>query len=91
MAKYKESVMKAASMGIQATRDTFILPSDVQNLAKKRAEELYQRHKNDALSVRMWTEENADAVFFFQEHETIDLNQAPQLECTYTLGIQTDW
>jgi hypothetical protein len=36
----------------------------------------------------MWVEENTDAVFFFQEHESIDLNEAPREECTYILGIQ---
>jgi hypothetical protein len=91
MAKHKESVMKAAALGVESTRDTFILPSDVYNLAKKRAQELYERHKNDAVSIRMWAEENIDAVFFFQEHDSIDLNEEPRPECTYTLGIQTSW
>jgi hypothetical protein len=64
MAKHKESVMKAAALGVESTRDTFILPSDVYNLAKKRAQELYEKHKNDAVSVHMRVEENTDAVFF---------------------------
>jgi hypothetical protein len=91
MAKHKDSVMKSAMLGVQPTRDTFILPSDVYNLAKKRAQELYEKHKVDAVSVRMWAEENTDSVFFFQEHGSIDLNEAPRPECTYTLGIKTDW
>jgi hypothetical protein len=83
--------MRAAMLGSEATGDTFILPSDVYNLAKKRAEELYQKHKIDAVSVQMWAEENPDSVFFFQQHESIDLTEAPWPVCTYTLGIQTDW
>lgn len=67
MAKHKDAVMRAAMLGSKATRDTFILPSDVYNLAKKSAEELYQKHKIDAVSVRMWAEENPDSVFFFPE------------------------
>jgi hypothetical protein len=39
----------------------------------------------------MWTEENHDFVFIYQEHEVIDVNLPPKDECTYTLGIQTDW
>jgi hypothetical protein len=34
----------------------------------------------------MWIEENADSVFIYQEHEIVDLNEAPKEECTYTLG-----
>jgi hypothetical protein len=47
--------------------------------------------KNDALSVRMWTEENRDCIFIYQEYELIDINAEPEEECTYTLGIQTEW
>jgi hypothetical protein len=39
----------------------------------------------------MWTEENRDCVFIYQEHELIDINSDPKEEYTYTLGIQTEW
>jgi hypothetical protein len=47
--------MEAARLGVKPTRDTFIMPSDVHNVAKKKAQEMWEKHKNDALSVRMWT------------------------------------
>jgi hypothetical protein len=45
--------MEAARLGIKPTRDTFIMPLDVQNVAKKRAREIWEKHPNDALSIRM--------------------------------------
>jgi hypothetical protein len=39
----------------------------------------------------MWTEENHDYVFIYHEHELKDINMDPKEECTYTLGIQTEW
>jgi hypothetical protein len=65
--------------------------NDIHNIAKKRTQELYQKHKNNALSVRMWIEENRDYVFIYQEHELIGINLDTKEECTYTLGIQIDW
>jgi hypothetical protein len=91
MQLHQEHVLEAAKQGIQATRDTFIMLDDIHNIAKKRAQELYQKHKNDAISVRMWTEENPEFVFKYQEHELVDVNLPPKEDCTYTLGIQTEW
>jgi hypothetical protein len=88
---HQEHILEAARQGIKPTRDTIIMLDDIHNIAKKRAQELYQKHKNDALSVHMWTEENWDCVFNYQEHELIDINAEPKEECTYTLGIQTEW
>jgi hypothetical protein len=88
---HQQEIMEASRLGIKPTRDTFIMPLDVQNIAKKRAQEMWENHSNDALSVRMWTEETANSVFIYQEYETLDLNEAPKEECTYTLGIQTEW
>jgi hypothetical protein len=53
MAKHKEGVMKAAMLGVQPKRDMFILPSNVYNIAKKRVQELYEKHKVDAQLVRI--------------------------------------
>jgi hypothetical protein len=82
--------MEAVRLGLKPNRDTFIMHADVQNIAKLRAQEMWQKHNNDALSVRMWTEENRDCVFIYQEHETLDMNEPPKEECTYILGIQTE-
>jgi hypothetical protein len=55
MQLHQEHVMEAAKQGIPPTRGTFIMLDDIHNIAKKRAQELYQKHKNDAISVCMWT------------------------------------
>ena len=73
------------------TRDTFLLPSDVGNIVRKRAEELWMKHPSDPISVRMWTTENPENVFYYQEHSLIDLNSSSQCEAPFTLGIQTEW
>ena len=53
MQLYQEYVLGAAKEGVKPTRDTFIMLDDIHNITKKRAQELYQKHSNDALSVRM--------------------------------------
>lgn len=45
------------------TQDTFVLPYDVKNVAKKQADELWQKHQKDPPSVRMWILENPELVF----------------------------
>jgi hypothetical protein len=35
--------------------DTFMLPSDVRNIVRKRVEELWMKHPSDPISVHMWT------------------------------------
>jgi hypothetical protein len=83
--------MEASRLGVKPTRDTFIMPSNVHNVVKKRAQEMWEKYKSDALNVCMWTKENANCVFIYQEHETLDMNEPPKEECTYILGIQTEW
>ena len=72
------------------TRDTFLLPTDVRNICRKRAEELWMKHPSDPVSVRMWTHENLDSVFYYQEHDLMDLNSSTQSDAPFTLGIQTE-
>ncbi len=73
------------------TCETFVLPSDVRNLAKKRADKLWQKHPKDPISVRMWVLENLELVFFYFEHAPLDFNLLKQDETPFTLGIQTTW
>ena len=91
MQLHQEHVLEATRQGIKPTRNTFIILDDIHNIAKKRTRELYQKYKNNVVNVRMWIEENHDYVFIYQEHELININLDPKEECTYTLGIQTDW
>jgi len=54
--------------------DTFVLPSDVRNLAKKKANELWHKHPKDPINVRMWVLENHDSIFYYVQHAPLDLN-----------------
>jgi len=54
MAHHKVYIKEKALNNELVTHDTFVLPSDVRNLAKKIANELWQKHPKDLISVRMW-------------------------------------
>ena len=91
MQQHTKEVRELALSNGPVTRDTFLLPSDVRNVVRKRAEELWMKHPSDPISVRMWTTENPDNVFYYQEHSLMDLNSSTQSEVPFTLGIQTEW
>jgi hypothetical protein len=55
------------------------------------AEDLWQKHEKDAVSVCMWKDENPKCVFYYQEHGLLDLNEMRQDDTPFILGIQTDW
>jgi hypothetical protein len=73
------------------TWDTFVLPFDIRNLAKKWANELWQKHWKDPLSVRTWVLENHELVFYYVKHAPLDLNISNQNDTPFTLGIQITW
>jgi len=91
MQQHTKEVRELALANGPVTRDTFLLPSDVRNIVRKRAEELWMKHPSDPISVRMWTTENPDNVFYYQEHSLLDLNSSTQSEAPFTLGIQIEW
>jgi hypothetical protein len=86
----KEVRELAVSNGL-VSRDTFLLPSDVRNICRKREEDLWEKHPSDPISVRMWAAENPDSVFYYQEHSLMDLNSQTQDDSPFTIGIQTEW
>lgn len=51
-----------------------IMPSDLCNIANKLAKELWEKHPHDAMSVRMWTDENLDCFYHYQEYGNLELN-----------------
>ncbi len=57
----------------------------------KEIDELWQKHRKDPLSVRMWVLENPKLVFYYVEHAPLDLNISNQDDTPFTLGIQTTW
>ena len=91
MQQHTKEVRELALANGPVTRDTFLLPSDVRNIVRKRAEELWMKDPSDPISVRMWTAENPDNVFYYQEHSLMDLNYSTQAEAPFTIGIQTEW
>ena len=92
MAEHKTEVMRLAENNIPVSRDTFIMPSDVYNIANKLAKELWEKHPKDAMSVRMWTEKNSDSWYHYQEYGNLELNDPPPSEDDpFCLAIQTDW
>lgn len=91
MSQHRSLVSMLARTNGPVTRDTFVQPHDVRNLARRRAEELWQKHPNETESVKMWKNKNPDMVFFYQEHALLNLNVMKQDDTPFTLGIQTEW
>jgi hypothetical protein len=85
MTHHKSYVKEQALKNELVTCDTFVLPLDVRNLAKKRVDELWQKHLQDMFSVKMWVLENPKSMFFYIEHAPLDLNLLKQYETLFTL------
>jgi hypothetical protein len=91
MAHHKAYVKKKALNNEPMTCDTFVLPFDVRNLVKKRANELWHKHPKDPINVKMWVMENPNLVFYYVQHAFLDLNLLNQDDTPFTFGIQTPW
>jgi hypothetical protein len=70
------------------TRDTFVLPFDIKNLANKRVNELWQKHPKDPTSVRIWVMENPKSMFYYFEHVLMDLDCTSQYHTPFSIGIK---
>jgi hypothetical protein len=90
MVHHKTYVKKALNNELM-TCDTFVLPCDVRNLAKKKVDELWHKHPKDPINVRMWVLENPNSIFYYVQHAFLDLNLLNQDDTPFTLGIQTPW
>jgi hypothetical protein len=91
MAHHKAYVKEKALNNEHVTLDTFVLPFDIKNLAKKKVNELWQKHPKDPINVRMSILENLDPVFYYVQHAPLDLNLLNQDDTPFTLGIQIPW
>ena len=90
--EHKIEVMQHVENTLPATRDTFIMHSDVYNITNKLVKKLWEKHPNDAMSVRMWTEKNPDSWYYQHEYGNLELNEPPPSEDDlFCLAIQTDW
>jgi len=91
MQQHTKEVRELALSNGVVTRDTLLLPVDVRNICRKRAEELWEKHPSDPVSVRMWVMENPENVFYYQEHDLLDINSQVQDDSPFTLGVQSEW
>jgi len=91
MAHHKAYVKEKTLNNEHVTHDTFVLPSDIKNLAKKKTNELWQKHPKAPIGVKMLILENLDLIFYYVQHATLDLNLPNQNDTPFTFGIQTPW
>jgi hypothetical protein len=91
MIQHKAFVMEMALSNAPVSRDMFVMAHDVRNIANKRTEETWMKHKKETLSIRLWKDENIKQVFFYQEHGLLDMNKVKQDDAPFTLGFHTDW
>jgi hypothetical protein len=75
---HKAYVKEHALQNEPITWDTFVLPFDIKNLAKKWVDELWQKCQKDPLSLKMWVLENPKSIFYYVEHAPLDLNISNQ-------------
>ncbi len=74
MSHHKAHVRKMPLKNELVTYNTFVLPSNVKNLAKKQASELWQKHCKDPTNVKMWILQNLNLVFSYVQHAPKDFN-----------------
>lgn len=91
MIQHKAWVMEMALTNAPVSRDMFVQAHDVRNIANKRAQETWMKHKKETVSIRLWKDENIKEVFFYQEHGLLDVNKKEQEDSPFTLGFQTVW
>ena len=80
MGEHKAEVMSCAQLNLPSTRDTFIMPSDVYNIANKLVKELWEKHPSDAMSVRLWIDKNLECWYHYREYGNQELNDPPPPE-----------
>lgn len=72
------------NLAYSISRDDFLTPKDVSNIAKQLARIRQEVADDDALSTRLWCLLNKGDVFVYQEQSMSD-------NLHFILGIQTDW
>jgi hypothetical protein len=93
MDKHLEDLQERIQKGtLEVDRDIFLEEQDIQNLANGIYGETWRLHKNDAASVRMWTQRNPQDWFYYKQ-TTIEEVLGPLTgdNMPFTLGIQTPW
>lgn len=72
------------NLAYHISRDDFLTPKDVSNIAKQLAHIRHEADDDDALSTRLWCLLNKGDVFIYQEQSAAD-------NVDFILGLQTDW
>lgn len=91
MALHRLNVKKIMDGQQEITRDLFLTDQDVRYLSNKKAKETYQFHPHDALSVKMWVQQNTESVFYYQETTSLVGGSLNGDNMPFTIGIQTPW
>jgi hypothetical protein len=91
MVHHKTYVIKKALWNEPIICDTFVLPSNIKNLTKKKVDELWQKDLKDLVSVKIWVMKNPKSMFYYVEHVMMELNCTSQDDMPFTLGIQLPW
>jgi hypothetical protein len=63
MQQHTKEVQELVVSNGLVTRDMLLLPSDVRNICRKRAEDMWEKHPSDPINVRMWATENHKRTF----------------------------
>jgi hypothetical protein len=91
MDQYKACVKDRTLNNELVIRDIFLLPSDVRNLGKNKANELWQKQPKDPISVKMWVLESPYSSFYYVQHALLDLNLPNKDDTPFTFKIQSPW
>lgn len=70
-------------------KGTFIMAHDIKNLPKVYHKALW--HLSHPISVKMWVDENPQAVICYHKHCFFDLNTQTQNDMPFTSKIQMPW
>jgi len=75
----------------EANKDTFVCPTNLENLFKKQAKKLWQKHKKGLMSVHMWVNENKESLSHCNEYGIWDLISMLDGDMSFTIGIEIEW
>jgi hypothetical protein len=91
MSMHIEWALQMKSECIVPDRNRFLREWDVRNIASDLRKNIYERHPNDAESVRLWIQANPDQVFFYQEFGDVKIALPGELNgesMPFVIGIQ---
>ena len=89
---HRTQVMKLVAQGVPAERCHFLREWDVRNIAKGLKKTEYERHKNDAESVKLWVQAYPELVFFYHETKRVPVSGTLTADnVPFVIGIQNEF